>query len=226
MDNKLNQYDNGGGYNNGNRGNVPGGGGGGNNGNGSPQRPNIVVIILAGLSALLIFFLFMNLFLGGRTEGEEVSYTQFLQYIEDDRVEQVEVHSSGEVYFTLKAEETQETTNNRYPGLFPGFGIYGVQQQAHKKYYTIIMEDLNTLTARLETHDIEAYRIIDSNSGFVEIIVTIVLPIVLMWIFLSLMFRKMGGSGGPMGVGKNNAKVYVQKETGVTFKDEIGRAHV
>lgn len=223
MDNKLNQYDNGGGYNNGNRGNMPGGNGGngGNNGNGSPQRPNIVVIILAGISALLIFFLFMNLFLGSRTEGEEVSYTQFLQYIENDRVEQVEVHSSGEVYFTLRTEETQESNDNRYTGMFPGFGIYGAQQQA-KKYYTIIMEDLNTLTARLESHDIEAQRIIDSNSGFIEILVTIVLPIVLMWIFLSLMFRKMGGSGGPMGVGKNNAKVYVQKETGVTFKDVAG----
>lgn len=217
MDNNLNQYDNGGGYNGGNRGNNSGGGG--NNGNGSPQRPNIVMIILAGISAMVIFFLFMNLFFGNRTDGEEVAYTQFLQYIEDDRVEKVEVHSSGEVYFTLKTEETQESTENRYTGLFPGFSMYGLQQ---KSYYAIIMEDLDTLTGRLEAHGIEARRVIDSGSGIVEILVSVALPVLLMWILLSLMFRKMGGSGGPMGVGKNNAKVYVQKETGVTFKDVAG----
>lgn len=217
MDNNLNQYDNGGGYNGGNRGNNSGGGG--NNGNGSPQRPNIVMIILAGISAMVIFFLFMNLFFGNRTDGEEVAYTRFLQYIEDDRVEKVEVHSSGEVYFTLKTEETQESTENRYTGLFPGFSMYGLQQ---KSYYAIIMEDLDTLTGRLEAHGIEARRVIDSGSGIVEILVSVALPVLLMWILLSLMFRKMGGSGGPMGVGKNNAKVYVQKETGVTFKDVAG----
>ena len=49
-----------------------------------------------------------------------------------------------------------------------------------------------------------------------------VLPIALMWVLLSFLFKRMGGSGGPMGVGKSNAKVYVQKETGVTFKDVAG----
>ena len=55
-----------------------------------------------------------------------------------------------------------------------------------------------------------------------EILVTVVLPVVLIWVVAGFLFRKMGGSGGPMGVGKSNAKVYVQKETGVTFKDVAG----
>ena len=61
------------------------------------------------------------------------------------------------------------------------------------------------------------------NSGMIlNFILSFILPVLLMWLLLSLMFRKMGGSGGPMGVGKSNAKVYVQKETGVTFKDVAG----
>ena len=52
-------------------------------------------------------------------------------------------------------------------------------------------------------------------------ILTYALPIVVMWLLLSLLFRRMGG-GGITGVGKSNAKVYVQKETGITFKDVAG----
>ena len=55
-----------------------------------------------------------------------------------------------------------------------------------------------------------------------NVLLTVVLPLILMWILLGFLFRKMGGGGGPMGVGKSNAKVYVQKETGVTFKDVAG----
>ena len=66
-------------------------------------------------------------------------------------------------------------------------------------------------------------RISSNTSSFLmEILVTVVLPVVLIWVVAGFLFRKMGGSGGPMGVGKSNAKVYVQKETGVTFKDVAG----
>ena len=85
------------------------------------------------------------------------------------------------------------------------------------------MENLDTLTARLKEHDVEGTRISSNTSSFLmEILVTVVLPVVLIWIVAGFLFRKMGGSGGPMGVGKSNAKVYVQKETGVTFKDVAG----
>lgn len=226
MENRINRYENGGGYNNGNRGNMPGGNGGKNGGSGNepPKWPNIVTMILAGLTVVLLILFCANFLFGGSSDGIEVPYTEFLQYIEADRVEEVEVRSTGEIYFSLKAEETAEGENadSRYPGLLPGFSLYGMQQSVSKTYYTILMEDLNTLTGRLEVHGIEGTRVPSDNSGFWEIIISIVLPILLMWLLLSLMFKKMGGAGGPMGVGKNNAKVYVQKETGVTFKDVAG----
>ena len=62
----------------------------------------------------------------------------------------------------------------------------------------------------------------DVLDAVIQFLLTFVLPLVLLWILAGFLFRRMGGSGGPMGVGKSNAKVYVQKETGVTFKDVAG----
>ena len=60
------------------------------------------------------------------------------------------------------------------------------------------------------------------GEGYTDWVAAKILPVVLIWVLLGVFFRKMGGGGGPMGVGKSNAKVYVQKETGVTFKDVAG----
>lgn len=220
MDNQMNEYDSG------NRGGGSGGGGnnnnGGNNRNEPPKWPGIVTLLLAGLTVILIIIFCMNFFFGSSAEGEEVSYTRFLQYVENGEVESVEVRSTGEVYFSLKRDETQENTGVRYPGLLPGFSFSGSQQGIQRRYYTMLMEDADTLTGRLEEHGIDGHYVPRRNSTILDILISIVLPILLMWLLLSLMFRKMGGAGGPMGVGKNNAKVYVQKETGVTFKDVAG----
>ena len=227
MDNQTNRYDNGGGYNDGNRGNMPGGNNG-NNGNGGrePQRPSVLMWILWGISLLVFVALVWNLFSGNEVEGKQVSYTQFLQYVEEDRVAQVTVHSTKDatdymVTFTLKEENTDENAEDRQPIMIPGLGWQNYQSTP-ESYCTTIMESQDALIGRLEAHGIEAERVIESGSIWLELFLTVVLPVLIMIVFFSIMFRKMGGSGGPMGVGKNNAKVYVQKETGVTFKDVAG----
>lgn len=222
MENQINQYDNGGGYNNGNRENMPGGGNGGNGENQPPKRPNIAALILAALATLVIVSMFANFFFGSGEEGEKVAYTKFLQYVEENKVKDVVVKSNGEVHFSLKSDTVEGENPTGHTSLVPGFPFYGAKQSAARKYYAIIMEDLDTLTSRLVEHGVEGQRELSKNSGFLELFISIILPILLMWILLSLMFRKMTGSGGPMSVGKNNAKVYVQKETGVTFKDVAG----
>ena len=96
-------------------------------------------------------------------------------------------------------------------------------QVSVQMYYTGVMKDDN-LAAFLREHDVSFKEEIPDNSGFLlSILLTYVLPIVLVWVLLSFLFRKMSGGGGPMGVGKSNAKVYVQKETGITFKDVAGQ---
>ncbi len=224
MDNHLNQYDNGGGYNDGNR---PGGnnGNGGKGGNG-PQRPNIVMIILWAISIVSFILFIWYLFSGDKIEGEKVSYTQFLQYIEEERVEEVTVRANSQgtdylVTFTMKEEKSEQSAENKQPIRIPGLGFQNLQP-VRKTYYAVLMEGQDALTSRLEAHGIEADRVIESSSGLLEIFLSFILPTLLMILFFSFIFRKMGGSGGPMGVGKNNAKVYVQKETGVTFKDVAG----
>ena len=157
----------------------------------------------------------------GTGNGTEVSYTDFLKDLEADKVEAVEVNKeSGVITVQLKKEAAATPAPDSY------VTFYGITQKATQSktvYYTMLMEDLDTLTGRLQEHGVTGTRISSNTSSFLmEILVTVVLPVVLIWVVAGFLFRKMGGSGGPMGVGKSNAKVYVQKETGVTFKDVAG----
>ena len=213
MDNQMNQYDNGGGHNNGGNGNAPGGNGSG--GGQPPQKPNLIIILLGGLVSVLLICMLWNMLFGANGGAQEVSYTKFLEHLSKDEVESVEVQSNGYVNFVLK-EDPEDQENPTKP-VYPFYGTMKVT------YSTVIMEDFDTLTARLEEHGVEGSRVLSDNSGrIMDILLFVVLPVVLMWILLAVVFKKMGGAGGPMGVGKSNAKVYVQKETGVTFKDVAG----
>ena len=213
MDNQMNQYNNGdrnnGGHNNGNR---------GNGGNGqSPKKPGIIMLVMAGLSTVLLIFMLWNMVFGSADNASEVSYSQFVEYIEAGVVDKVEIQNTGRVLFTLKpqkATETDERTQTLQQ-LYPFLASY------QPTYYAIMIESSDTLTARLLEVGIDAKGKLEDNS-MMDFILYSILPIILMVVLMSLLFRKIGGSGGPMGVGKSNAKVYVQKETGVTFKDVAG----
>ena len=196
-----------------------------NNSNGNknmpPKGPGVLVLILAMASSLFVVMLFSTI-LFGTGKQEEKEYTQFLQDLKDDKVESVLVNYEKSILtVTLKYDASLQTTKidplttaliERYSGKI---SIEG------ETYTTRMMEDLTTLTARLEEKGISAQRVV-SDSRLMDIFLTIILPVLLIWVLMGFMFRKMGGSGGPMGVGKSNAKVYVQKETGVTFKDVAG----
>ena len=222
-------YNNGYGPGSGGNGNgAPGSGnnsGNGNNGNGGngnrpPRRPSILMMILSGLMTVIAILMLYNVFFG-TGNGTEVSYTDFLKDLEADKVEAVEVNKeSGVITVQLKKEAAATPAPDSY------VTFYGITQKATQSktvYYTMLMEDLDTLTGRLQEHGVTGTRISSNTSSFLmEILVTVVLPVVLIWVVAGFLFRKMGGSGGPMGVGKSNAKVYVQKETGVTFKDVAG----
>ena len=215
MDNQLNQYDNGSGYNNGGQGNGPGGNGG--HGGQPPRKPNPIMTVLAVLSTVLLIFALYSYFTAG-SEANEVSYSKFLSYIEDGSVEEVNLLNSGKIQFTLKKNE-----EDRLPGTgVPSFGLGLYAQRASSQYSTILMEDMDTLMSRLEEHGIDGHRTLGGNSNLFWNIVLTIVPVILMVIMLNFLFRKMSGNGGPMGVGKSNAKVYVQKETGVTSKDVAG----
>lgn len=207
-ENNYNPYEGGpmgpSGNNRNNNGNNGSGGPGGTGGD--PKKQSLIILIIAALVTLFSISMFMK-FMTGST-NQEISYNEFITMIEKGEVESVVVDSDRITIYPKKEE-------NANPFLY----VYG----GSISYYTGKMEEDDTLTARLLEHDIETNKQVADSSGVImTVLLYYVLPILLMWGLLSLLFRRMGGKGGPMGVGKSTAKAYVQKETGITFKDVAG----
>lgn len=207
--NNVNDYNNGNGYNNGNQKGGPNGQGNGNGGPGNngqdPKKQSVLLFLIASLITLLMMSYFMKVMTGG-TE-REITYNEFITMIEEGEVENVEITPDQITIYPKRQEEA-------------GNGIYGAPSVT---YYTGKVEEDETLTKRLLENDIKVNGEVQDNSGvLLSIILTYVLPFIFIWILLSFLMRKVSKGGGPMGVGKSNAKVYVQKETGITFKDVAG----
>lgn len=208
MDDNLNQYDGGcgpGGPNNPNGGRNNNSGGQGGPGGNDPRKQSLIMLVVAALITLLCISMFMKMLTGA--SNQEISYNKFISMVENGEVESVSVESDRvTVYPKL------ERSNNPF-----GYNISSIT------YYTGKMEDDDTLAKRLLEHNVEVRKqTSDSSSVIMTVLLYYILPILLMWGLLSLLFRRMGGKGGPMGVGKSTAKAYVQKETGITFQDVAG----
>lgn len=209
MDENLNQYDNGQ-----NRGpNGPGGpnnggqGGPGNQNGNNPRKQSLIMLVIAALVTLLIISMFMKMMTGAT--NQEISYNDFIDMVENQKIESVSVDSDRIVIYP------KEDKNNNNP--------FTYSMMSAVTYYTGKLEDDDTLAQRLLENDVEVRKeTSDSSSVIMTVLLYYILPILLMWGLLSVLFRRMGGKGGPMGVGKSNAKAYVQKETGITFKDVAG----
>ena len=211
MDNQSN-YNNGnngyggGGYGSGGPGNNGSNGNNNNNGNnGDNNNKNnkngqmIMVFILVSLVALFIMSMVMNRYTSMSTS--EISYSDFLQMVEDGKVESVEF-DSYQINITPISE-------NKNPYL---------QEQT---YYCGRLDDPDLLPL-LKDKGITISRVIpDNTSTWIYNILSFLLPLVLIWILMGVLMKRMGG--GAMGVGKSTAKVYVEKTTGVTFKDVAGQ---
>lgn len=219
-DKNLKLFDNGNGYNNGGSGNGNGynnnGSGNGNGGNNrSPRWPHIIMSVLSFITMMMCLWGVLSMFGGNQVE---VPYSRFLQDLKDGKVESVELNAEQALMtVTLKKEEPKDAKTQQYYTLL---GRWGVEAARQEQYATRVMESMDRLTERLEEQNIEQNRVVKSGM-LMEILITVV-PVLIFAGLMFFLFRKMGGSGGPMGVGKSNAKVYVQKETGVTFQDVAG----
>ncbi|MBE5865288.1 MAG: AAA family ATPase, partial [Lachnospiraceae bacterium] len=194
-----------------------------NNGGGRPPRkPGVGFIIMSMLGSFFLVLLLSGMLMGLGKE-DEVEYSKFLQDLKEDKVESVLVnYEQSIISVTLKYdEETQKEKVDPFTAAIMD-RYKGRVKMKGETYTTRMMEEITVLTSRLEEKNITAQRVV-SDSKLMDIFLTIILPLILVWLLMGFMFRKMGGSGGPMGVGKSNAKVYVQQETGVTFKDVAGQ---
>lgn len=208
-ENNLNQYDGGLGGNGGSSGSNNNGSGGPGGPGKDPRKQNIIMFVIAALISLLLVSSFVKLITGD--SEKEITYNEFVQMLEEEKVDSV-IIGSDRIYIEAKAEKTIQS---------PIMYLYGMNPVA--SYYTGKIEDDDTLTARLLKYDVEVKgQVADGTSTLISFLLSYVFPFILMWVLLSFLFRKMSKGGGPMGVGKSNAKVYVQRETGVTFKDVAG----
>lgn len=189
-------------------------------------------------TTLLALFIVMALYsLMQDKDPEEVSYDKFLEMVDEGQVETVKIDTSR-IYITLKEgvpkegesgepgdsmeNELQDMRDQLLSQMDGTDGEDGDKERA-PDYFTGRVED-DTLSERLYKADVKYSQAIPDTASvmMMEIFITVILPLVLLGVVFSLVMRNMT-KGGMMGIGKSNAKVYVEKETGVTFQDVAGQ---
>ena len=191
---------NGSGGNGNNGGNRPGGNGGRNNRGGQ----GIMAFILLTLVALFVYALISNSISHASTQ--EKSYSDFIKQLDKGNVKSVEF-DSYEIDYKLVDDGHKDYDITYYTGRVADDKLVPTLKKAK--------------TSEGKSIEIKA-AIPDNTSTWIFNILSFIVPLILLWVLLAFVSKKMGGSMG-MGVGKSTAKVYVEKSTGVNFKDVAGQ---
>ena len=171
-----------------------------NNNNKMPKNTQAIAIWVIAFLIAVAAISYLHGAITTRT-NKELSYDIFMNMVDEKQVESVNVEDTK---ITINPKKTWE-------GYKPGV-----------TYYTVRMDNDLNLAERLRTAGVETLRTRRDGNFFIQTIVSYLLLFAAMGFLLNFMMRRVGGGGGLMGVGKSNAKVYVQKETGITFKDVAG----
>ena len=156
------------------------------------------IILVTLITSILVMALYQ--FQGEGAESE-ITYDKFLEYVDKGQVARVEIQND-QLVITMKKEKGERTA---------------------KEYYTGVVKD-DTLSERLYKHHVVySQEIPDTTSAVIWQLIGTFLAIALPVGMIVWMTRKMAKGGGMMGVGKSNAKMYVEKQTGVTFRDVAGQ---
>ena len=175
-----------------------------NNQNNEPdKKKNRKALIMCLVAAGFVFFLFYMLSAQiNKATHKEISYDQFIDMLEHDEIDEVTI-KSDQIDIVPKTSGDSKYRITYYTGFF-------------------IMDD--QLVPRLEEAGVKYTKdVSDNGSGLGYMLINSILPFVLLWGAFFFIYRAMSKGGGVMGVGKSNAKMYVQKETGVTFADVAGQ---
>ena len=169
---------------------------GGNNKKDDMNKKSLMIMVILAIAVMIIAQM-----LSGKIASasqKEVTYTEFMQDVKDGKVTKVEL-DSDRIY-------------------------YEVKNQKNVKYYTGNVQD-ERLYEELDNAGVTYSRkVIDTTTYVMSSILSFVLPTVLMVAVMMIFYRfAFKGGGGVMGVGKSNAKLYVQDKTGVTFQDVAGQ---
>lgn len=180
-----------------NNSNRPGNNGGGDNNKNPKNRQSILVVLIITMISLLAW----NYFNGMGANITVITYDEFMEMLEKDQVESVEL-ASNQLKITAKEKNARGGDIVYATGIMPDYQLEQKLSEAGVEYSTPISDMRETILA---------------------VIVNFLLPLAFIWLIFGVVMRKMGGGGMMgMGVGKSKAKVYIEKETGVTFKDVAG----
>ena len=188
-----------------------------NSNNQNPNRPNNkrnrnqgwIALIFGALLLLVLSFAMLQM--GRDTDEQKITYNEFLDMVDKGKVEKVVIESDKIV---ITPKDQKGAAKDSLSALFAG----------KTEYYTGLVND-DTLPERLEKAGIQfEQEIPDSTSVLLmSTLLNLILPVGLFALLIWYMSRRMSKGGGVMGVGRSNAKMYVEKCTGVTFKDVAGQ---
>ncbi len=174
-----------------------------NNGGGNNKKPKNRQSLFMFLMMCSIVMLAWTYFGDtGNSSSKEITYTEFLDMVEDETISSVEIEGN-QLNITPKAKISEKTQLN---------------------YYTYKLESNDRVVERLEEAGIKNVTGVtpDTTLSIILELASIILPLVIIWFAMGFLMKRMGG-GGVMGVGKSKAKVYIQKQTGILFKDVAGQ---
>ena len=158
----------------------------------------ITMLVIAALLTILIVG-WMNSTVNAR-QRQELSYNEFVNMVENGKVESISVEST-----IIEVKPKADDTN------------YSQQM----KYYVVRLEGDYQFVDRILKNNVVTNRENNTSNALLLEILSYALPFLFLLFIMNFTMKRMGG-GGIMGVGKSNAKMYVQKETGITFKDVAG----
>ncbi len=177
------------------------------------------IFYMVAIALLVIFFISRANNQLQKSNNIEISYNEFLDMIEEDKVEKVILKSDRiEIYPQGEGQDKEEEGGQN-------LGQIQVDKFFTKKYYTgyINDPDLANRLIKAEVHDFRG-EVPEVSNGILEFIIVWVIPFAIFYLVIYLLFRNISKSGGGIGgVGKSKAKVYIQKETGVSFKNVAGQ---
>ena len=168
------------------------------------QDPNknhqsILAFLVCLLVTLVCFAMFTNML---KDNSSEITYDKFIEMVDDGDVKEV----------TLQSNTLTITPKHQSSGF------------SEEVYYANQMESVDKLTERLEGTGIKfEYKKPDAAGEIISMLVSVLLPTILLFVLLTVFMRRMNKGGGMMGVGKSRAKAYIQKDTGITFRDVAGQ---
>lgn len=200
------------------------------NKNRSPFRNPLIMFLVISVAATVILNMIMLSF--QTTKKQEISYSEFLTMINEDKVDEVILQREQITVYEKYNGKEMEAGNDvsalmRIMGVDPQAVIERAEKNSRNVYYTGYIAD-SRLLQMLDEKGIKYYTPIQHQSPILDFFLSWVLPFgmitLLFYLLTRSMSKRMGGGGGIMGIGQSNAKLYsVENSTGVTFEDVAGQ---